>query len=422
METYRIVNFIIQSAYLIMHLLFIMVLFRRRQPSPVWFWFFCFCVATWIWVSGRFMETIVYLFFPTNHGFYQFAANYQYIGDTTAAAFYLLWVLYLSGRDRLASSGWFRALVFSGPVITCLLVFTNPWHHLFYTKLDMGERVGHGPLFVPCLLGSFLLLLAGYIVSIRFVLGTGRDRLKQLIMFSLFPLLPVAAILVRSISGIDRFDYTPIVMTICVASLYQIIFKHHYVNIVSLSIREVIDQTEHPIGIYDSSKGDWSYVNRAAAHGYERALRQIAAGLSDTPGSLEDDFNGRHMTVDVMPLAGSPSVLVAATDMSGIHREQSELERQIRELEALRTGLDEARRNIDAYLGTLPDPEKIRRRQELIASTRELADDVFRRVEENLHTARSDPGKAEAALRENLDLTREGIEAIRSAVTQLRGE
>ena len=422
MEPYRIVNFIMQSAYLIMHLLFIIVLFRRRQSSPVWTWFFCFCIATWMWVSGRFLETIVYLFFPTNNSFYQFAANYQYIGDTTAAAFYLLWVLYLSGQDRLASSGWFQVLVFFSPFITCLLVFTNPWHHLFYTKLDMGQRVGHGPLFIPCLLGSFLLLLAGYIVSVRFVLRTERDRLRQLVMFSLFPLLPVAAILIRSISGIDRFDYTPIVMTVCIASLYQIIFKHHYVNIVSLSIREVIDQTEHPIGIYDSSKGNWSYVNRAAACEYEGVMRQLTARLSDVPAKLEDDFDGKHMTADVMPLAGGTFILVAATDMSETYREQSVLEGQICELESLHRDLDDVRRNIDAYLETLPDPEKIRRKQDLIASTRKLADDVFRRVEENLHTAKSDPGNAEAVLRENLDLTRQSIEAIRNAVTQLRGE
>ena len=421
MEPFRVVNFIIQSAYLIMHILFIMALYRRRQSTPVWFWFFSFCIALWVWVSGRFLETIVYLFFPANNGFYQFAANYQYIGNTTAVVFYLLWVLCLSGCDRLASSGWFRALIFASPVITCGLVFTNQWHHLFYTKLDMGQRVAHGMLFVPCLFLSFVLLLAGYIVSIGFVLGTGHDRLKQLVMFSLFPILPVAAILIRSISGVDRFDYTPVVMTVCVASLYQIIFKQHYVNIVSLSIREVIEQTEHPIGIYDSTTGKWRYVNRVAACGYEGVM-QLLPALSGVPGSMEGDFDGRHMVVDVMPLAGGTSTLIAATDMSGIFREQSELEGQICALEALHRELNEARRNIDAYLETLPDPEEIRRRKELVATTHGIADDVFRRVEINLETAKRNPQDAERALQENLVLTRDGIATIRSAVAQLKGE
>ncbi|MBQ1402335.1 MAG: hypothetical protein IIY90_03425, partial [Oscillospiraceae bacterium] len=126
---FRIANLIIQSTYLVLHLLFILSLYRRRQPTPVWNWFFYLSVSLWIWVSGRFMETIVYLFFPDNNDAYVFAANYQYIGNTIAAVEYVIWVLYLSGHDRVASSRWFRFFLFLCPVITCTLVFTNELHH-----------------------------------------------------------------------------------------------------------------------------------------------------------------------------------------------------------------------------------------------------------------------------------------------------
>lgn len=421
MESFRIVNFFIQSAYLIMHLFLIRALYRRRQSTPVWIWFFIFCIALWVWVSGRFMETVVYIFFPANNAFYQFAANYQYLGNTTAVAAYFLWVLYLSGKDRLASSVWFRAFVFACPAVTCGLVFTNQWHHLFYTKLDMGQRVAHGVLFLPCFLWTFFLLLAGYIFSLLFAAGTGRERLRQIVMFSLFPILPTAAILIRSISGVDRFDYTPVVMTICAACFYHIIFQRHYVNIVTVSIHEVIGQTEHPIGICDTQTGKWLYVNRIAAGEYEGVMRQLVSQLPDA-GSLEGDFDGRHMAVDVMPLPGKASTLIAATDMSDLFQEQSELEDQIRVLEARSRELDETRQNIDAYLETLPAPEELRQRQELIESTNKMAEGVFRRVEENLEAARRHPEEAEAALRENLDLTRDCIVSIRGAVAQLRGE
>ena len=64
MQGFRIANLMIQSLYLVFHLLFILFLYHKRQATPVWIWFFRFSVALWIWVSGRFMETIVYLFFP----------------------------------------------------------------------------------------------------------------------------------------------------------------------------------------------------------------------------------------------------------------------------------------------------------------------------------------------------------------------
>ena len=123
-----------------------------------------------------------------------------------------------------------------------------------------------------------------------------------------------------------------------------------------------------------------------------------------------------------MPLHGSTSVLIAATDTSEIYREQSALEGQIRELEDLRQELDEAGRNIHAYLETLPGPEEVRRRKKLIETTHGMADHVFHQVEKNLVAARQDPGDAGRVLRENLDLTRDGIAVIRSAVARLRGE
>ena len=152
MQGFRIVNLIMQSAYLIGHALFIVMLYRKRQPTPVWRWFFLAAIAMWLWVSGRFMESIVYLFSPTNNDAYVFAANFQYIGNTTATVCYVIWIFHLSGHDRLASSLPLKVFLFGCPVVICTLVFTNQWHHLFYTKLVMGQHGAHGPLFTPCLI------------------------------------------------------------------------------------------------------------------------------------------------------------------------------------------------------------------------------------------------------------------------------
>ena len=62
MQGFRIVNLIMQSAYLIGHALFIVMLYRKRQSTPAWRWFFLAAIAMWLWVSGRFMERIVDLF------------------------------------------------------------------------------------------------------------------------------------------------------------------------------------------------------------------------------------------------------------------------------------------------------------------------------------------------------------------------
>ena len=420
MESYRIINFIMQTAYLAGHLLFILALVRRRQPTPVWRWFFWLCVTAWLWVSGRLMESVVYLWFPGNNEFYRFAANFQYLGNTTAASTYVIWTLYLAGRDRLASSGWFRTLIFAGPAVICVLVFTNPWHQLFYTKLDMGERVAHGPLFTPCVLWTYGLLLAGYVISIRFVLRTERDRARQIVMFSAFPLLPAFGVMIRSVTGIDRLDYTPGVMAAGIICLYLCVFSYRYINLESAPVREIIEQSAHPIGIYDPEKGEFSYLNQIADREYREAAEAFLPRLSAEADRFEGEFGGRHLSVESAPLTGSDAMLVTVTDTSDLAREQAGIEEQIRAQESVQAELDEAKRNIDAYLELLLSSEDLRRKQEMVAGTRAAVKRVYDRVAENLEAAGRDPQAADGPLQENIELTRECIASIRRTVADLR--
>ena len=419
MQGFRVVNLITQSAYLIGHALFIVMLYRKRQPTPIWQWFFATAIAMWFWVSGRLMESVVYLFFPTSNAAYVFAANFQYIGNTTAAVSYVMWIIHLSGHDRLGSSIPLKIFLFSCPVVICALVFTNQWHHLFYTKLVMGERVGHGPLFAPCLIWTYLILLAGYITSIRYVLRTGRDIVKKIFMFSLFPVVPAIGVLVRSLSGVDKVDYTPVVMAVAMISLYQIIFSYHYVNIVSASIREVIEQTAHPISLYSPDRAAMTYMNRAARNRTD-ANDVMISQIGDERRSFEVEHNGEHWTIDVTPFPEGGAILVAGTDVSDIVREQRALSRQITDLEALRQTLEESNRNIDAYLDSLCDTEGLRDKQALISETYAAIHQTLQRVNGNLLSAKGRPGEAEDALRENLALTRQCIASIRQAVARLK--
>ena len=419
MQKFRIVNLIMQSAYLIGHALFIVMLYRKRQPTPVWRWFFLAAIAMWLWVSGRFMESIVYLFFPSNNDAYVFAANFQYIGNTTATVCYVIWIFHLSGHGRLASSLPLKVFLFSCPAVICTLVFTNQWHHLFYTKLVMGQRVAHGPLFTPCLIWTYLILLAGYITSIRFVLKTGRDIVKKLFMFSMFPVVPAIGVLVRSLSGIDRVDYTPIVMAIAMFSLYQIIFGYHYVNIISASVREVIEQTAHPISLYSPDRGVMTYLNRAARDRAD-ASADMMSHIGTEKRVFVEEHNGEHWKIDVTPFPEGGDILVAGSNVSDIVREQQALSRQIAELESLRQTLEESNRNIDAYFESLCNTEELRDKQVLISETYAMIRQTLQRVNENLLSAKGRSGEADDALRENLALTRQCITAIRQAVTRLK--
>ena len=447
MAWYRVANFIMQAAYLIGHLLFMRMLFQKRQPTPVWRWFFCLCACTWLWVLGRFLETVVYLFLPGQNAAYLFAANFQYIGDTTAIVVYLIWILYLSGRDVAASSPWLRALLFLCPAAVCVLAFTNERHHLFYTRLAMGQPVQHGLLFAPCLAWSYLLLLLGYAVSVRMVLHSGRDRVTQLALFSLFPLTPALGALIRSVTGVDRLDYTPLMMAVTLFSLYALVFRYHYVNIIPASIREVMEQTVHPIAIITSGTGSVVYCNRAARESFFPDDGSESVPTVTEAGRYEENVRGRQFAVEAKPLEEENALLVTATDITDLAVRQRALNRQIAQQEELQTGLEEARWNIEAYLDTLHSTAGMKEKREQIDLAYREIETVFLRVRQNLETAaeaigtgekkeagakhaadgraladsveEAGPERAETALQENLTLTRDCIAMIRRTVAEL---
>ena len=89
----------------------------------------------------------------------------------------------------------------------------------------MGQRVVHGQLFAFCVTWTYLILIAGYIISIIYTFRAGRDILKRFVMFSIFPLLPAVVTLIRSVSGIDKLDYTPVFMAVSFFLLYLIVIQ-----------------------------------------------------------------------------------------------------------------------------------------------------------------------------------------------------
>ena len=209
-------------------------------------------------------------------------------------------------------------------------------------------------------------------------------------------------------------------MAIAIYSLHQIVFKLHYVNIISASIGSVLEQTAHPIGIFDSVKKEMIYSNQIAKDRYASAVHDISQFLLEGKDHFEGRFEGKSLIVDAVPLAEGKSILVTATDTSEIAEQQASLDAQIEELEALHRSLEEEKRNIDAYLDALYDVEGLKRKQELIAGTYQMIYRVFGKIEANLRTAKQSPNASETALRDNLTLSKDCIAKVRETVARLR--
>ncbi|MBP5154124.1 MAG: hypothetical protein ILP12_03830 [Lachnospiraceae bacterium] len=408
-----------QSVYLPLHIVFIIRLIIKRQPTPIWRWFTVVVIGLLVMISGRLLESIAYMYFPVN-GFYVFAVYYQLVGTSFATSAYLIWNLYLAGHDRFSESRTFKALLLAMAGIVSLIICTNNAHHLFYEKLTMGEQVVHGKLFLPCLLVVYGTLFIGWIVSVVHIIRSGKDKVKRLIVFSLYPILPAAASLIRSISGVDKLDYMPIIMTVSIFCLYLMVFRYRYVDIVSQSIETALRETRSALFVYDPERDEVTYTNRGAEEEFGGVISSILPKLKEAPDSFEATSYGKNVLVTVTPTGEQGFLLVTATDISDMVTERSMLEEEIARQNSLVAELEEKERNIDAYLDTLYEIPDLREKQERIAAAQQEVSAAFGEIEENLTAAGKGGAAAETLLRENLRIARRTIASVRAAVSALR--
>lgn len=421
MEIYRIINLIMHAIYLPLNLGFIILLIKNRQSSPIWKWFTTVVIGLWIMVSTRFMDAILYAFYPDNR-LYRFEVYLQLISTTVATAAFLLWNLYLAGKDNIADKKSFRAFVFSISAFVCVIVGTNSYTNLFYKQVEMGKEHIHGVLWIPCFLIVYGMLFAGWLISIKNILHEGSEKIKRIIIFSLYPFGPAIAGLVRSITKVDELDFTPVVMTVSVFCLYSIVFKNNYVNVVPQSMEEALNHTESGVAVFSAADGTVEYCNKAASEKYIDILAVVKKEIAKTHKVSGIIPSAEMMSVSVSSINDDKSYLVVLTDISEVHRKQLLLNEQYETLSSAVFELEKRRENIDTYLNALYQIPNLKEKYDLFTKAQEDTQRAFYVMFENFKTADSNLEAADEALTDNIKLATETIATVRSAVSKLKEE
>ncbi len=406
-----------EAVYLPVHLWFIIRLIKWRTSSPVWRWFIVLVFGLWGIVFGSFTETLLLLFWD-NNTVYIFGVIYQLISTTLATMAFLIWNLYVAGNVRTAESNVFRLTVYFLSLGTATVVGTDPIHHLFYAKLVLGEPVVHGKLFVPCVFVVYGMLVAGWIISLVHIVRSGDDKLKRALVFSMYPLLPGITNLIRSLTGFTLIDLNPIVMTVCILCLYSMVFKSRYVSIMPSSMEQALDQTGNILFTIDPKERRVTYSNKAAEEKYAEAIGALLPGLKPENGQFAGEYDGKYLKGNVSVVGNE--LLITATDVTMIKKQQEALLEQIRESTELLKELEEKKRNIDAYIDFLYKIPNLKEKWERFSAAEEQSGEAFRKMEDNLRHALERDGHQEELLNENLLISEKTIRSIREAVALLK--
>lgn len=146
-------------------------LYLSQSPDTRSHVIYCYLAATGWWTITNALELVF-----VDIDYKLFSTQASYFAITALPALWLVFALRYTGKSPF-HIGW----LFVEPAITVILVWTNTFHHLFYTDVYLeyaetfvGLTVQYGAFFWVHALYSYTLLLWGLVLLARVVFRSSR--------------------------------------------------------------------------------------------------------------------------------------------------------------------------------------------------------------------------------------------------------
>lgn len=150
-------------------------------------------------------------------------------------------VTFVEGYERVKS--WMKVL-FIIPVITILITWTNPLHHLQYVEFSVvRSEIVFGPYLLVSGFCNYVYLIAAIIYMVRFALKNKTALYwKQCILFILSGLCPLVVSIYATFSGKDvPITATPMSFIATVIFNGIAIYQLHMLDITPIATRHILD-------------------------------------------------------------------------------------------------------------------------------------------------------------------------------------
>ena len=130
------------------------------------------------------------------------------------------------------------------PVLSLLILWTNDFHHLFYTKYSINlNETEYGPYLIIHSVYSYSLLLLSLVILVKYSIKNAGFFSKQSLLIILGTLVPLVVNFISYLGIIKSNVYvTPITFTIAVFLYALAIFKFKFLSITPIALQTIVDR------------------------------------------------------------------------------------------------------------------------------------------------------------------------------------
>jgi len=158
----------------------------------------------------------------------------------TFTGYAFLHFAYSYTRHKLMKKKWLIMTLIL-PVLTYALVWTNPWHHLFYKEFHLHSEV-FGPVTYLIIAMTMTYLLAAAFLFIDNKGTYSSSRQKQSMYFIIAVIIPVFVHAIHTFGIIDfGFTITLIFFPFSVLLIIVSVFKYKFLDVLPIAINDTIE-------------------------------------------------------------------------------------------------------------------------------------------------------------------------------------
>ncbi len=215
------------------------VIYKKEHMTQMRNVFLCTLACLFIWCVGLIAQLLFSKRFNINPIYFDY---FVYIGNCFLPVTTLFIGLIFSRTKITFKRIYF--LLFVIPILSLILLWTNDYHHLFYThySTDMNETV-FGPYFTIHSIYTYLLLFIGIYLLIKHSIKHSGIFSRQVFLITIGALLPIVINILGSFNIIKISIYTtPITFAITILLFAISIFKFGFLNITPIAFQKIADR------------------------------------------------------------------------------------------------------------------------------------------------------------------------------------
>ena len=228
-------------------------IFRRYEIVVRWFGFMMLGIAIWALSYGLELSS-------TSLDQMLFWINVEYLGIAFIPAFWLLFLLKFTGKDKWLNPKYFYAFMLL-PLITLLMVWTNKYHHLHYKSVSVDNSgtfpllsLETGPWYIVHTIYFYTLLVWGVILLVNKYRKSDQVFRKQNLTILIAVFIPWVAnvMYLFGYRPMGHIDSTPFAFIITMLFLSIGLVRFRLLDIIPIAREKVIEAMNEGLIVTDN--------------------------------------------------------------------------------------------------------------------------------------------------------------------------